>query len=100
MGPVYLPFPCMHGFTDFCNPVHPAHLVGGVVPLRPCRLSPSEMRANFPSYKAYDRTRGPYMVSDRCINRWSVSQAHVSPSPVMPSPRHNSPSPLPAHHSE
>ena len=82
----------MHGFTDFYNPVCPAHFVGSRVPLRPCRLSPSERRVHFPTYRACDRTRGPHMVSGRCINRWSpVSPTHVSPSHAMPNPRHFSP---------
>ena len=46
--PVYLPFLCMHGFTDFYNPACSAHLGGGRVPLRSCRLYPSERRAPSP----------------------------------------------------
>ena len=54
---------------------------------------------HFLSYRAYGRARGPHMVSDICINRWSVRSTHGSPPLAMPSPRYHSPSPLPAHHS-
>ena len=97
---VDLAFSHMHGFTDFYNPVHPVHLVGSRVLLRPHRLSPSERRVCFPSYRACDRARGPHMVSDRCINRWYVSPIHGTPPPAMPSPRHCSSSTLPTHHSK
>ena len=97
--PVDLPFSHTHGFTDFYNPVHPAHLVSDRVPLKACRLSPSERRVSLYSYRAYYRATGPYMVSDRCINRLSVSPSHGHPPPAMPSPRCCSPSPLHAHHS-
>ena len=90
----------MYGFTDFSSAGNPAHPVGGRVPLRTCRLSPSERRVCFPSYRACDKARGPHMVSERCINRWSVSPTHGSLPPAMPSPRHHSPSCLPAHHSK
>ena len=45
LDPVELPFPCMHGFTDFYNPVY---LFGGRVPLTTCRLSPSERNGALP----------------------------------------------------
>ena len=97
--PVDLSFPCMHGCTDFHNPAHPACLDNGIIPLRPCRLSP-ERRVHFPSYRAYYRARGHHIASDRHINRWPVSPTHGSTLPAMPSPRHCSPSPLPTHHSK
>ena len=66
--PVDLPFPHMHGFTDFYNPACPAHLAGGRVPLRPHRLSP-ERRAHFPSYRDCDRVMDPHMCQiDALIN--------------------------------
>ena len=82
--PVDLPFLCMLGFTDFYNPACPAHLVSSSVPLRSCRLSPSESRACLSSCIAYDRARGPHMVSDKCINRWSASPTHGSPPLFIP----------------
>ena len=47
----------MHGFTNFYNPAFPACLVGGRVPWKPHRFSPSERRVCFPSYRAHDRAR-------------------------------------------
>ena len=38
--PVDIPFPHMHGSTDFYNNAYTAHLGGGRVPLRSGRLSP------------------------------------------------------------
>ena len=73
--PVDLPFPCMHGLTDFCNPACPAYFVGGRVS-EILQLSLSESRVYLSSSMAYDRARGPHMVSDKCINRWSVSSTH------------------------
>ena len=49
------PFPHMLGFTNFYNPAHPAHLVRGRVPLQLHRLSPSERRECFTSYRACDK---------------------------------------------
>ena len=68
--------------------------------LRPHRLFPSERRAHFTSYRACDRARGPHMVSDRHGNRWFISPTHGSPPQAIPSSRHCSPAPLPAHHSK
>ena len=96
-GPSWLTFSLhawLHGLLQSCML---SQLVGGRVPLRPFRLSPSERKEYFPSYRACDRVRGPHIVLDGCINRWSVSPTHGSPTPTMPSPRHHSPSPLPAY---
>ena len=98
--PVELTFPCVHGFRDFYCPAFLACLVGGRVPLGLCRFSLCERRAQLSLYRACDKARGPHMVSDRCINRWSISPTHGNPPPVVPSPKCHSPSLLPAHHSK
>ena len=75
--------PCMASQTSTILYILPTLLVVRV-PFRPCQLSPLERRACLSCYRTYDRTRGPHMVSDRCINRWSVSSSGGSPSLLSP----------------
>ena len=80
-SPTECPLSCVQGYTDFYNPAHPSHLVGGRVPLCPRSISPSERWVHLPSYAAIHIALGTNMYSDRCINRWYVSPTHGSPPP-------------------
>ena len=76
--PVDLPFPHIHGFTDFYNPACLVCLVGGRVPLSYHRLSPSEMRECFP---LIGPETGPGVIIYHDYNRpWSPSSSQVHPT--------------------